>query len=119
MSRRYLLRIAKIADEIAFAPGKVLVKEGEPGRDFFVLVEGSADIRRKGRKIKTVGPGDFFGEIAVVTDRPRNATVTATSSIDALVVTRWSFRQLVAGNPLIALKVMQAIADRLPPDASE
>jgi CRP-like cAMP-binding protein len=118
-SRRDLLRIARVADEAKFASGKVLVKEGAPGREFFVLVDGSAEIRRKGKKIVTLGPGDFFGEISLLTDRPRNATVTATSTVDALVVTKWSFRQLVAGNPLLALKVMRAVADRLPPEASK
>jgi CRP-like cAMP-binding protein len=117
-SRRELLRIARVADENSFAPGKVLIREDTPGREFFVLVEGSAEIRRKGRKIQTLGPGDFFGEIALLTDRPRNATVTATSPVDALVITKWSFRQLLAGNPSIALKVMQALADRLPREAS-
>lgn len=117
-SRRELLRIARVADENSFAPGKELIKEDTPGREFFVLVEGSAEIRRKGRKIQTLGPGDFFGEIALLTDRPRNATVTATSPVDALVITKWSFRQLLAGNPSIALKVMQALADRLPREAS-
>jgi CRP-like cAMP-binding protein len=96
----------------------VLVKEDTPGQEFFVLVEGSAEIRRKGKKIKTVGAGDFFGEFAVLTDRPRNATITATSPVDALVVTKWSFRQLIAANPLLAIKVMRALADRLPPERS-
>jgi CRP/FNR family cyclic AMP-dependent transcriptional regulator len=117
-SRRELLWIARVADETTFAPGKVLVKEGAPGGEFFVLVDGSAEIRRKGKKIITVGPGDFFGEIALLTDRPRNATVTTTSPVDALVVTKWSLRQLVAAQPLVGLKLMRAVAERLPPAAT-
>jgi CRP-like cAMP-binding protein len=117
-SRRELLWIARVADETTFAPGKVLVKEGAPGGEFFVLVDGSAEIRRKGKKIITVGPGDFFGEIALLTDRPRNATVTTTSPVDALVVTKWSLRQLVAAQPLVGLKLMRAVAERLPPEAT-
>jgi CRP/FNR family transcriptional regulator, cyclic AMP receptor protein len=116
-SRRELERIGSLADEIDFGPGKTLIREGAPGREFFVLVEGSAEIRRKGEAIGTAGPGDFFGEIALLADQPRTATVTTTSPVDALVVTARSFRALVEDNPLIALKVMRAVAERLPPEA--
>jgi CRP/FNR family cyclic AMP-dependent transcriptional regulator len=104
-----------VADEIDFRSGKTLITEGSPGREFFVLVDGTAEIRRKGRKIDSAGPGDFFGEMALLTDQPRNATVTTTSDVDALVITARSFRALLENNPLIALKVMRAVADRLPP----
>ena len=67
--------------------GKVLTTEGDPGREFFVLIEGTADVRRKGRKVNTMGAGDFFGEIALVSNRPRTATVTATSPLRLLVIT--------------------------------
>jgi CRP/FNR family transcriptional regulator, cyclic AMP receptor protein len=116
-SRRDLVRIARIADEIDFKPGNVLIEEGTSGGEFFVLVEGSAEVRRKGRWIDTLGSGDFFGEMALLSDRPRNATVTTTSAVDSLVITKWRFRQLVSSNPLIALKVMRAVGERLPPDA--
>jgi CRP/FNR family transcriptional regulator, cyclic AMP receptor protein len=116
-SKKELERISMIADEIDFRPGKVLIKEGAPGREFFVLADGSAEITRKGKRIDTAGAGDFFGEMALLSDQPRNATVTTTSAVDALVVTASSFRNLVESNPLIALKVMRAVADRLPPSA--
>jgi CRP-like cAMP-binding protein len=115
-SKKELEQVAMVADEIDFRAGKTLIKEGSPGREFFVLVDGTAEIRRKGRKIDSAGPGDFFGEMALLTDHPRNATVTTTSDVDALVVTARSFRALVESYPLIALKVMRAVADRLPPD---
>ncbi len=114
-SKKELEQVAMVADEIDFRPGKTLIKEGSPGREFFVLVDGTAEIRRKGRKIDSAGPGDFFGEMALLTDQPRNATVTTTSDVDALVITARSFRALLENNPLIALKVMRAVADRLPP----
>jgi CRP/FNR family transcriptional regulator, cyclic AMP receptor protein len=116
-SRKELARIATLADEIDFKPGKTLIREGELGREFFVLVDGTAQISRKGRRIDTAGPGDFFGEMALLADQPRNATVTTTSDVGALVVTARSFRDLIGNNPLIALKVMRAVAERLPPDA--
>jgi CRP-like cAMP-binding protein len=113
-SKKELTAVAAVTDEIDFRAGKTLIKEGSPGREFFVLVDGTAEIRRKGRKIDDAGPGDFFGEMALLTDQPRNATITTTSDVDALVVTARSFRTLLENNPLIALKVMRAVADRLP-----
>jgi CRP/FNR family cyclic AMP-dependent transcriptional regulator len=116
-SKKELARIATLADEIDFRPGKTLIREGDLGREFFVIVDGTAQISRKGRRIDTAGPGDFFGEMALLADQPRNATVTTTSDVDALVVTSRSFRDLIGDNPLIALKVMRAVAERLPPGA--
>src|SRR5436309_8619885 len=113
-SKKELEQVARLADELDFKSGKTLIKEGAPGREFFVLVDGTAEVRRKGRKIDTAGPGDFFGEMALLTDHPRNATVTTTSAVDALIVTARNFRALVESNPLIALKVMRAVAERLP-----
>ncbi len=115
-SKKELGQIAMVADELDFRPGKALIKEGSPGREFFVLVDGTVEVTRKGRRIDTSGPGEFFGEMALLTDQPRNASVTTTSNVDALILTAQSFRHLVERNPLIALKVMRAIADRIPPD---
>jgi len=116
-SKKELERIATIADEIDFKPGKTLIREGAPGREFFVLAEGTAEITRNGEKIDTAGAGDFFGEMALLANRPRNATVTTTSDVDVLVLTSSSFRDLIEVNPLIGLKVMRAVADRLPPES--
>ncbi len=116
-SKKELAHIAMVTDEIDFKSGKSLIREGELGREFFILVDGTAEISRKGKAIDTAGPGDFFGEMALLADQPRNATVTTTSAVDALVVTARSFRDLIADNPLIALKVMRAVAERLPPTA--
>ena len=115
-SKKELGQIAMMADELDFKPGKTLIKEGAPGREFFVLVDGTVEVTRKGRKIDTSGPGEFFGEMALLTDQPRNASVTTTSEVDALILTAQSFRHLVERNPLIALKVMRAVADRIPPE---
>ena len=114
-SKNELGQVSRIADEIDLPAGKTLIKEGTPGREFFVLVGGTAEIRRRGKRIDSAGPGDFFGEMALLSDQPRNATVVTTSPVDALVVTARNFRTLIEMNPLIALKVMRAVADRLPP----
>jgi CRP-like cAMP-binding protein len=113
-SKKELQRIATLADELDLREGKKLIREGEPGREFFVLVDGTAAISRKGKVVDRAGSGEFFGEMALVADRPRNATVTATSPVTVLVITAQSFRRLVEENPLIALKVMRAVAERIP-----
>src|SRR5213593_4386440 len=107
-SKRELAHISTVADEIDFRPGRTLIREGAPGREFFVLVDGTAEITQKGKRINTAGPGDFFGELALLTNQPRSATVTTTSAVDALVVTARAFRELIEDNRLIALKVMRA-----------
>ena len=78
MSKRDLTEVARIADELDFSAGKELIRENEPGRQFFVLLEGEAVVRRRGRKVNTLGPGDFFGEIALLSERPTTATVVTT-----------------------------------------
>jgi CRP/FNR family cyclic AMP-dependent transcriptional regulator len=115
-SRKDLTEIAAIADEIDLREGKELTKEGRPGREFFVLIEGEADVKKGSRRINRLGAGDFFGEIALVTRRPRTATVVATSPVRALVITDRSFRTLLEHQPEIQGKVMSALAARLGPE---
>jgi CRP-like cAMP-binding protein len=115
-SRKHLEEIATIADEIDLREGKELTKEGRPGREFFVLIEGDADVKKGSRRINRMAAGDFFGEIALVTRRPRTATVVATSPVRALVITDRSFRRLLERQPEIQNKVMSALAARLGPE---
>jgi CRP-like cAMP-binding protein len=117
-TKKELGSIALVADEIDVREGKALTTEGDNGREFFVLIEGNADVRRKGRKVNTMGAGDFFGEISLVAHRPRTATVTATSPVRVLVVTDRAFRELMRKMPSIQAKVLAALAERLPADAS-
>jgi CRP/FNR family transcriptional regulator, cyclic AMP receptor protein len=114
-SKRELAEVAGIADEIDLREGKELTREGAPGREFFVLVEGTADVVKNGRKVNTLGAGDFFGEIALVHQTPRTATVKATSPVRALVVTERSFRRLLEEMPEIQRKVLAALAERVAP----
>lgn len=116
-SRKEVAEVAKIADEIDVKAGKVLTREGDQGREFFVLLKGSADVMRGDRKVNTLGPGDFFGEIALVSRSPRTATVTTTEPSDLLVITATSFRALLDHSPRIQLRVLEALADRLAPTA--
>jgi CRP-like cAMP-binding protein len=117
-SKKELGEIALVADEIDVGAGKILTREGDSGREFFVLVDGAAEVRRKGRKVRTMDSGDFFGEIALVSSRPRTATVTATAPARLLVVTDRAFRELMQKMPSIQMKVLTALADRLAADAT-
>lgn len=114
-SKRELAEVAGIADEIDLREGKELTREGAAGREFFVLVEGTADVVKNGRKINSLGAGDFFGEIALVHQSPRTATVKATSPVRALVITERSFRRLLEEMPEIQRKVLAALAERVAP----
>jgi CRP/FNR family cyclic AMP-dependent transcriptional regulator len=115
-SRAELKEIAMLADEIDLREGKEMTRQGAPGREFFVLLEGTADVKKNNRRVNTLGPGDFFGEIALVSREPRTATVIATSPVRALVITDWSFRQLLDDAPRVKTKVMEAMAERLAPE---
>jgi CRP/FNR family transcriptional regulator, cyclic AMP receptor protein len=112
-SKKELASIASLADEVDLPAGKVLASEGDRGREFFVVLEGGADVRSDGRQLSSLGAGDFFGEIALVTDKARTATVTATSPMRALVITDRAFRELLRNSPEIQGKVLAAVADRL------
>lgn len=116
-SKRELEEIAHIADEIDLREGKEMTKEGSRGREFLVLLDGDADVTKDGHSINKLGAGDFFGEIALVADSPRTATVTATSPVRALVITDRSFRRLLDEQPEIQRKVLQALAERLAPES--
>ena len=115
-SGRELTRIAAVADELDMPEGRALTREGQPGREFVVLVDGSAEVRRKGRRVNTLGPGDFLGEIALLADRPRTATVTTTAQSRLLVLTGRDFRALLRELPALQGKVLEAFAERLPMD---
>lgn len=112
-STKDLQKIARIADELDLAAGKVLIREGERGREFFVVVSGEVEVRRKGRKIATLGPGSFVGEMALLSKAPRNATVTAATPLDVLVITDRAFVDLLDKTPELWHKVARVLAERL------
>ena len=115
-SKSELQRIALLADEIILPAGRTLTKEGERGHEFFVVVEGEVEVRRNGRLVRKLSAGDFFGEIALVADVPRTATVTAPGPVRVLVMTARDFRTLMKETPSLQPKVVYALAMRLPPE---
>ncbi len=113
-SKRELAEIAQLADELDLPSGRELIRQGERGREFFVLADGTVEVSRDGES-SALGPGDFFGEIALVSDVPRTATVTSTSPVRLLVITDRAFRNVLERSPGIQLKVLDALARRLAP----
>ena len=116
-SKTELQRIASLADELDLGDGATLIREGERGREFIVIAEGTVNVTRNGKQLRELGAGDFIGEIALVADVPRTATVTATSPVRLLVVTDRAFRGLLEQMPSIAKKVLQSLGERLHADA--
>jgi CRP-like cAMP-binding protein len=116
-SQAELARIAAITTKVEVPGGEVLIREGEPGDLFFVLVKGSAEVLKGKRRVATLRAGDFAGEIALLTNAPRMATVRTTSPVTALQATRKGFSALLETSPRIQRKVYKALADRLAPAA--
>jgi CRP-like cAMP-binding protein len=116
-TKKELRELAARTDEIDLRDGYVLMREGRLGREFIVLVEGTAAVTKNGKTLANLEAGDWVGEIALLTNVPRTATVTATSPIRVLVITDRSFRRLVETMPSIALKVLASVGDRLARDA--
>jgi CRP/FNR family transcriptional regulator, cyclic AMP receptor protein len=115
-SQRELAQIAALADEVYLPSARDLTREGAGGAEFLVLVEGEADAVRKGRKVNELGPGDFVGEIALVSGKPRTATVKTRGPARILVLTASGFRTLMHDVPSIQDKVLAAVTARLPDD---
>jgi CRP-like cAMP-binding protein len=115
--KKELTSIASLADLIEVPAGMRLVNEGAVDRDLMVIVEGSVDVRRGKRKLATLSAGQFFGEIALISGGPRNATVTATSPVSLLVIREQPFRLLVENTPSILTSVLQVVGERLQPKA--
>jgi CRP-like cAMP-binding protein len=113
-SRRELSEIAMIADEVDFPAGTALMKEGETGKEFVVVVDGAVEIRRGGKLVPLKGDATFFGETALLTGTPRNATVTTTTPVRALVITARAFGRLLTDSPGIQRKILSSLATRLP-----
>ena len=115
LARGELEELAKVTEDLDDEAGKVLCREGETAREFFVIVEGEVDVAKGGAEIRTLSSGDFFGEIGLLEDVPRTATVTAKTPVRYFVLTRQSFRSLLDRQPEIERKVMRAFADRVRP----
>jgi len=113
LSKRELTDLARVTEDLEVPTGGVLCREGETGQEFFVIVEGETDITSKGKRVAARGGGDFVGEIALLEDTTRTATVTAKTPLRVFVLTGQDFRRLVRENPGVEQKVMRALARRV------
>ena len=112
LSPRERAEVARQADEIDVEAGKRLVSEGRFGYEFFVIENGTAEVVRAGEHIADLGPGDFFGEMALLGDTTRNADVVTSSPMTAMVMTDSAFRSLARQMPEVAEKIRAACRQR-------
>ena len=112
-SREELAKLAQLFDEVERPAGTVLVREGEPGSEFYVIVDGTATATIGGTFVATLGPGDFFGEMSLLDRSPRAATVTADSDLELLVADARSFASLVDAAPSVGMRMMRMMSERL------
>lgn len=113
LDKKHLKQISSLATQIEVKEGKDLTREGEHGSEFIIVLEGEAEVKVDGQVVATRGPGDYFGEIALLANRPRTATVTATTPMRIEVIGRREFQTLLEDNPGIATELLAATADRL------
>jgi CRP/FNR family transcriptional regulator, cyclic AMP receptor protein len=113
LDNKELQQIAASMRERRFKAGDTVTQEGAGGVGFFVVEEGQADVTVGGESKGSVGPGDYFGEIALINESPRTATLTARTDMLCYGMTPWDFRPLVEGNSTIAWKLLTAMAEKM------
>ena len=112
-SKKDLQTLARATEDVRVPAGKVLVEEGRPGHEFFLIANGKATVKRGGRKVATLGPGQYFGELALLDRGPRSATVVADSDMEVLVLGQREFAGVIDEVPAIAHKLLSTMAQRL------
>jgi CRP-like cAMP-binding protein len=114
LSRGELVELARRTEDMEVDEGRILAREGDLGSEFFVVVDGEVAVTKEGRELRRLGPGDFFGEIALIWESPRRtATVTAATSVRFFVLTRQAFRSLIDHHPDIESNVLEALEERV------
>jgi CRP-like cAMP-binding protein len=108
-----LKQIARSMKERRFSAGETVTEEGKGGIGFFVIGDGNAKVEVHGDQVRTLGPGDYFGEIGLIADIDRTATITADGDLTCFGMTSWDFKPLVESNASIAWKLLQVMAERL------
>jgi len=117
LSKKELTALTSATDDLRVETGTVLCREGRIGSEFFVIVDGEAEVTKGGKRIATLSGGDFVGEIALLTSTKRTATVTVTAPLRCFVLTRPAFRRVLAESPSVQRKVMRSLGERLAHDA--
>jgi len=112
-SRKELQIVARQTERLHAEPGRVLVREGAAGAEFFVIISGTAVVSRHGQAVATLGPGDYFGDLALLDRAPRNATVTARTAMELAVLGQREFAAMIDEVPGFAHKLLSGLAHRL------
>jgi CRP-like cAMP-binding protein len=112
-SKRHLRRLAAEADVVEFDPGRAIVEEGQAGEALFVILGGSARVVRNGKKVATLIPGDFFGELSALDGGPRTASVVPETPVEVLRVFRHTLRMMVTEEPGLVLGLLEGLARRM------
>lgn len=105
--------VARSMRERIYEPGAVIVRQGDPGVGFFLITEGLVEVTHDDHHVRNMGPGEFFGEMALIEERPRSATVTARERTRCLQLVRWDFRALLRENPEMAVRMLEVVVQRL------
>ena len=113
LHRKDLEQVGRICDEVDIPAGRTVARQGEWASEFFVIVDGQVEVTRDGQHVRDLGPGDFFGELALLAKIPRTATVTCTSPCRFLVLGTREFNGLIADYPSIQAAVLHAVAERV------
>jgi CRP/FNR family cyclic AMP-dependent transcriptional regulator len=108
-----LRRIGKVREKVVVPSGTLLVEQGEAGLLFFVVLSGSASVLRDGRSVSSLGPGDFFGELALVDNSPRSASVTSDTEMTMLVIRQRDFQRVLQASPTLTRRLLRSMACRL------
>jgi CRP-like cAMP-binding protein len=112
-SAKDLRTIRKALEEVTVPPGRLLTEQGTIGREFFLIVSGQASVKRNNRKVATLGPGQYFGELALLDRRPRSASVTSDTDMTLLVLGQRQFNGILDSVPPLSRKLLSATATRL------
>ncbi len=112
-SKKDLARIVDAADEVSFKAGQVLIEQGQPGREAFILLKGKATVRRSGKKLASLGAGAMVGELALLDHGPRTATVTCDTDCDVLVISQRHFQGVLRDVPVLSNKLLTTLAGRV------
>ena len=113
LDRKELTQVAQICDEVDLPPGRVLMKQGSYGSEFYVIISGSVTVERDGKHLRDMGPGDFLGELALLGNIARTATATCVDAGRFLVLGHREFNSLLAEYPTIQTAVLHAVAQRM------
>lgn len=113
LSKKELKSMVSASRERRFESGDTIVKKGEGGVGFYLILDGSVEIRSDGNTLSKLGPGQFFGEMSVLDNQPRSADVVTVQPSRVLILTAWEFKGLISAKPRIALKMLQELVRRL------